>query len=132
MDRTKTKKEEICKHFLRGSCHYGLSGNKTYEGQKGCSYSHPKVCSTLLKYGYRGSKGCNGRNCNFAHPRFCSGSLDGQCTEINCKNGYHIKYPYKKPTTVAKTDEAASEGKKENVKVDENKDDKRNDKKEKK
>lgn len=108
------KDERTCKHLKRGRCMYGLSGNKPDENERTCGYTHPRTCNKLLNYGYKGSKGCNGKECKWFHPKICSGSLTGECDVKDCPKGYHIRYPFKRK-------EENREVKEKNDNVEENK-----------
>ena len=63
-------------------------------------WTHPRICNRLLNYGYKGLKGCNGKDCKWFHPKICSSSLTGECKERDCVKGYHIRYPFKKKEKV--------------------------------
>ena len=51
-----------CNFFKNNICKYGIS-------EKGCKYSHPKLCQKLLKNGTNKRFGfLKGGKCNFFHP----------------------------------------------------------------
>ena len=87
------KNNEVCKHYLRGSCKYGFSGKKTLkDGTNKCNWEHPKLCTKYMNQG-NGVGGCNGQ-CDKIHPSMCRQSMtSGVCDKFGtgqrCMEGYH-------------------------------------------
>lgn len=76
----------LCKFYHQGICKHGKKGT-------GCKYSHPTMCSKLLKHGIKPGVGCNLDKCqnNLHHPVMCKSSLHrGFCYKKVCKK-YHVK-----------------------------------------
>ena len=103
--KTTDTSEKICIYLKKSRCRHGLSGKKKTEDGEQCEYKHPKCCSRLLKFGFRGSKGCRDKNCQYFHPRICHESMDGNCQDIDCMKGYHVKFPFKKPNIIEDSDD---------------------------
>ena len=36
--------KDICRHYMRGICRYGMLGKTQRDGVSGCAYSHPRAC----------------------------------------------------------------------------------------
>ena len=69
--------------------------------------SHIQKCAlNYLNLATRVVKDVNGgkwgKECDFLYPAICVGSLDGSCKKLNCENGYHVKFPFKKESEEVK------------------------------
>ena len=79
--------DNICPHYKRSACRYGIAGRQCPDGD------HPKACKKLLTHGTRSPRGCDlGNNCDKFHPtNICSSSLKKrECYNPDCRL-IHIK-----------------------------------------
>ena len=94
------EKSQICSHFLRGRCRWGMSGKRPLNTGGGrvqtsdeCQYEHPRVCSKLLNHGDSKNTrwGCDGSTCKKAHPKMCTSSMNSRMCWKSCDKGWHVK-----------------------------------------
>ena len=77
-----------CAAYLAGECAYGISGRR---GEESCPLQHRKRCSTYMKWGDRGEKGCQKKPCDKIHPTVCQQSLDLECLDRGCQARLHVQ-----------------------------------------
>ena len=77
-----------CAAYLAGECAYGISGRR---GEESCPLLHRKRCSTYMKWGDRGEKGCQKNPCDKIHPTVCQQSLDLECLNRDCQVRLHVQ-----------------------------------------
>ena len=77
-----------CAAYLAGECAYGISGRR---GEDYCPLLHRKRCSTFMKSGDRGEKGCKKNPCDKIHPTVCQQSLNLECLDRGCQARLHVQ-----------------------------------------
>ena len=95
-----TLETKICPLFRSGICKHGLSG-------RNCQFYHPRICKKLFRYGPNKPDGCQGKysGCQNFHPRLCLKHLEGECANIICPFGIHLKCNRRKNKTMNKEKE---------------------------
>ena len=121
---TKSKKSEVCSHYLRGRCKHGRIGGD-------CQWQHPKLCFAFIKNG-----DCKKEVCEFLHPKLCRNSLKKEICENEAKcKFFHIKTCRKKKEVKAEDREVVEKEIREKIEKEmkdkENKNKAASDKKEK-
>ena len=87
-----------------------ISGRKKVEDTLQCEWEHPKICPKLFKHGFHPERGCKGKKagCEDFHPVICGELLKGECQEINCQRGFHLRSLVRKPKKRDQTPEVES------------------------
>ena len=52
----------------------------------------------LFKYGFHPERGCKGKKsgCNYIHPFIFGDLRKGECNDVNCQKGFHLRSLVKK------------------------------------